>query len=262
MADPGAAAAAAAGHLGRRPGLRDAQGRASSSTTRRTRSTAGIHYMTADTVEECWQLLRQSLTTAAYPALAHVPEYSAWLRKADWVPAYERYRRNLQLIGLNDAGQAVGAEEPEPPRRARRADDGVPRRARRADAPRPGRRASRPPARWRRPRRRAGRRSSPGEQLGADVLEHAVDRGAGLRRGAVALRRGAVRRRGVRRPGRPTRSASCGGSTDGATCRGTTPSRRPCAAEHAASRSGPRAPRHEYALADYGLTEDQVRAAF
>jgi len=66
---------------------------------------AGIHWMTADTVEECWQLLRQSLTTAAYPALAHVPEYTAWLRKADWVPAYERYRRNLQLIGLNDTGK-------------------------------------------------------------------------------------------------------------------------------------------------------------
>jgi hypothetical protein len=33
-------------------------------------------------------------------------------------------------------------------------------------------------------------------------------------------------------------------------------------AEHQASRSGPRAPRHRYALVDYGLTETQVRAAF
>src|SRR3954464_4109762 len=66
---------------------------------------AGLHFMTADTVEEDWQLLRQSLTTTAYPALAHVPEYLAWLRKADWVPAYERFRRNLQLIGLNDHGK-------------------------------------------------------------------------------------------------------------------------------------------------------------
>ena len=61
--------------------------------------------MTADTVEECWQLLRQSLTTAAYPALAHVPTYTEWLRKADWTPAYERYRRNLQLIALDDPGK-------------------------------------------------------------------------------------------------------------------------------------------------------------
>ena len=78
---------------------------ASSSTTATTPSYAGIHFMTADTVEECWQLLRQSLTTAAYPALAHLPEYTAWLRRADWVPAYERYRRNLQLIGLHDPGK-------------------------------------------------------------------------------------------------------------------------------------------------------------
>ena len=34
------------------------------------------------------------------------------------------------------------------------------------------------------------------------------------------------------------------------------------AAEHAASKAGPRAPRHHYDLADYGLTEQQVRAAF
>src|SRR3954465_12258824 len=66
---------------------------------------AGIHFMTADTVEEDWQLLRQSLTTTAYPALAHVPEYLSWLRKADWTPAYRRFRRNLQLIGLNDPGK-------------------------------------------------------------------------------------------------------------------------------------------------------------
>jgi hypothetical protein len=66
---------------------------------------AGLHFIAADTVEECWQLLRQSLTTTAYPALAHLPEYTAWLRQADWVPAYERYRRNLQLIGLGDPGK-------------------------------------------------------------------------------------------------------------------------------------------------------------
>ena len=32
--------------------------------------------------------------------------------------------------------------------------------------------------------------------------------------------------------------------------------------EHRRSREGPRAPRHTYDLADYGLTEEQVRAAF
>jgi hypothetical protein len=62
----------------------------------------GVHYMSADMVEECWQLLRQSLLSIAYESLAHLPTYSAWLRAQDWTPAYVRHRRNLQLIGGND----------------------------------------------------------------------------------------------------------------------------------------------------------------
>ena len=63
---------------------------------------AGVHYMNADTVEECWQLLRQSLMSISYESLAHVPSYSTWLAKQDWTPAYARHRRNLGLIGSND----------------------------------------------------------------------------------------------------------------------------------------------------------------
>ena len=66
---------------------------------------AGVHFMAADTVEECWQLLRQSLLSISYESLAHVPSYSAWLAKQDWTTAYERHRRNLQLIGANDPGK-------------------------------------------------------------------------------------------------------------------------------------------------------------
>ena len=40
----------------------------------------GVHYIAADQVEECWQLLRQSLRSVSYECLAHVPGYSAWLR--------------------------------------------------------------------------------------------------------------------------------------------------------------------------------------
>ncbi len=65
----------------------------------------GVHYMAADQVEECWQLLRQSMRSISYECLAHLPGYSAWLRGQDWTAAYQRHRRNLQLIGLNDAGQ-------------------------------------------------------------------------------------------------------------------------------------------------------------
>jgi Sulfotransferase family len=56
-------------------------------------------------VEECWQLLRQSMRSVWYECLAHLPGYSSWLRRQDWTAAYRRHRRNLQLIGLPDAGR-------------------------------------------------------------------------------------------------------------------------------------------------------------
>jgi len=65
----------------------------------------GVHYIAADTVEECWQLLRQTLRSVAYECLAHLPAYSAWLQDQDWTGPFERHRRNLQLIGLNDTGR-------------------------------------------------------------------------------------------------------------------------------------------------------------
>jgi hypothetical protein len=65
----------------------------------------GVHYMAADQVEECWQLLRQSMRSVSYECLAHLPGYSGWLRGQDWTGAYRRHRRNLQLIGLPDAGR-------------------------------------------------------------------------------------------------------------------------------------------------------------
>jgi hypothetical protein len=65
----------------------------------------GVHYMAADQVEECWQLLQQSMRSVSFETLAYVPGYSAWLREQDWTGAYRRHRRNLQMIGLHDAGK-------------------------------------------------------------------------------------------------------------------------------------------------------------
>jgi hypothetical protein len=65
----------------------------------------GVHYIAADQVEECWQLLRQSMRSVSFECLAHLPGYSAWLRDQDWAGAYRRHRRNLQLIGLNEVGR-------------------------------------------------------------------------------------------------------------------------------------------------------------
>src|ERR1700743_2564623 len=63
----------------------------------------GLTFMAASELEECWQLLRQSLHSVSYETLAHLPSYSKWLSQQDWTPAYMRHRKNLQLIGLNDA---------------------------------------------------------------------------------------------------------------------------------------------------------------
>lgn len=62
----------------------------------------GVHHISADQVEECWQLLRQSAMSISYECLAYLPRYSEWLREQDWTAAYARHRRNLQLIGLHD----------------------------------------------------------------------------------------------------------------------------------------------------------------
>lgn len=62
----------------------------------------GIHYMDATSVEECWRLLRQTGKSNSYESLANVPRYTEWLAKQDWTDAYERHKQNLQLIGLND----------------------------------------------------------------------------------------------------------------------------------------------------------------
>ncbi|PWN03094.1 sulfotransferase family protein [Nocardioides silvaticus] len=62
----------------------------------------GIHYMDATSPEECWRLLRQTGKSISYESLANVPRYSAWLAQQDWTDAYDRHRQNLQLVGLHD----------------------------------------------------------------------------------------------------------------------------------------------------------------
>lgn len=63
---------------------------------------AGLHYSDAASHEECWRLLQQAGTSVAFETQAHVPAYSRWLQDADWGPAYRRHRRLLQLIGLHE----------------------------------------------------------------------------------------------------------------------------------------------------------------
>jgi hypothetical protein len=65
----------------------------------------GLHYMAADQVEECWQLLQQSMRSVSFGTLAYIPGYARWLEGQDWTASYLRHRRNLQLIGRNDRGR-------------------------------------------------------------------------------------------------------------------------------------------------------------
>ncbi|WP_310528370.1 sulfotransferase [Nocardioides sp.] len=66
---------------------------------------AGLHYSDAASHEECWRLLQHTGRSVAFETQGYTPGYSEWLRGQDWMPAYERHRALLQLIGLGDADQ-------------------------------------------------------------------------------------------------------------------------------------------------------------
>ncbi|KRF10462.1 sulfotransferase [Nocardioides sp. Soil796] len=62
----------------------------------------GIHFMSPDTVEECWRAERLSMRSIAFQNTAHLPGYSEWLAGQDLTPAYDAHREMLRMIGLND----------------------------------------------------------------------------------------------------------------------------------------------------------------
>jgi len=121
----------------------------------------GVHYLAADQVEECWQLLQQSVRSVSFATLAHVPGYSAWLRGQDWTGAYQRHRRNLQMIGLHDAGRRWVLKNPSHLFALGRCSRSTRTRSSSRRTAHRGRR-SRPRAAWRPMPPRAGPRCSPG----------------------------------------------------------------------------------------------------
>lgn len=60
----------------------------------------GMHFMAPEVVEECWWLEHQSMRSLAFPSVAHLPSYRAWLADQDLAGTYRRHRRTLQLIGM------------------------------------------------------------------------------------------------------------------------------------------------------------------
>jgi hypothetical protein len=63
---------------------------------------AHIHYVKADLPEECDMLSQQYLMGNMWAATANVPTYQSWLEEQDWTPALERNRANLQLIAMTE----------------------------------------------------------------------------------------------------------------------------------------------------------------
>lgn len=220
----------------------------------------GVHFMTADGLEECWQLLRQSLHSVSYETLAHVPGYARWLAEQDWTPSYARHRRNLQLIGLNDPGKrwvlknpshlfaldAIMAVYPDalivqchrPPETIMASMCSL------AEQTTPG---------W--------SNTFVGAQIGADQME-TWSRGLALFN----------TQRAQYDSGQfcdvdyaefvadPVATATGIYAHFGLEC--SEAARAGMAADYAASQQGPRAPKHSYSLADYGLTAEAVRERF
>ena len=88
----------------------------------------GVHFMAADQVEECWQLLRQSMRSMSYECLAHLPAYRPGCAGRTGPAAYRRHRRNLQLIGLPDAGRRWVLKNPATCSRSTRSSPSTPTR--------------------------------------------------------------------------------------------------------------------------------------
>jgi hypothetical protein len=220
----------------------------------------GLHYMTADEVEECWQLLRQSLHSVSYETLAHIPTYSRWLAGRDWTKSYARHRKNLQLIGLDEPEKRWVLKNPShlfalDALMATYPDALVVQCHRPAETIMASMcsLAQHTTAGW--------SNSFSGDVIGADAIEtwsrglrlftaerakhdaaqfYDMDYHA-LIKDPVGAVEDVYRHFGIE-------------MTDAA--------RAAMTATHDESRQGPRAPKHTYALADYGLTEDRVRGEF
>jgi hypothetical protein len=189
-----------------------------------------------------------------------VPEYAAWLHRADRVPAYRRHRRNLQLIGLNDPHKRWVLKNPSHlgalPALLEVFPDALVVQCHRDPVEAVASAcslAATSTAGW--------SKVFVGEQIGADVLAQQ----AGEARAAAEARSAAttgtfvdvayadlladpigVVRRIHRELDLPWDDAT----------------QAAVEVDLAESRSGPRAPRHDYRLEDYGLADSDVRAAF
>ncbi|WP_333892260.1 sulfotransferase [Mycolicibacterium gadium] len=220
----------------------------------------GLHYMTADEVEECWQLLRQSLHSVSYETLSHLPTYSQWLAKQDWTKPYQRHRKNLQLIGLNDAEKRWVLKNPS----HLFALDAIFKTypdALIVQCHRPAETIMASMCSLAQHTTEGWSNSFVGAQIGADAME--------------TWPRGLRRFNEVRADHDQAQFcdvdyfefvkdpvSAVEGIYSHFDIEFTGEARTAIAESHAESQQGPRAPKHTYSLADYGLTDEQVKEQF
>ncbi|MGV0716338.1 sulfotransferase [Mycolicibacterium sp. XJ662] len=220
----------------------------------------GLHYMTADEVEECWQLLRQSLHSVSYETLAHMPTYSQWLAKQDWTKPYQRHRRNLQLIGLNDAEKRWVLKNPSHLFALDALFETYPD-ALIVQCHRPAETIMASMCSLSQHTTAGWSNSFVGAQIGEDAME--------------TWSRGLRRFNAVRAEHDPAQFCDVDYSefvADPIACveriyrhfgiEFTGAARAAVQQRYAESQQGPRAPKHTYSLADYGLTADEVKERF
>ncbi|MGV0992307.1 MAG: sulfotransferase family protein [Mycobacterium sp.] len=220
----------------------------------------GLHFMTADEVEECWQLLRQSVHSVSYETLAHVPSYAQWLAGQDWTRSYQRHRKNLQLIGLNDPEKRWVLKNPSHLFALDALFDTYPD-ALVIQCHRPAETILASMCSLAQHTTEGWSNSFVGPTIGADALE--------------SWSRGLARFKAVRATQNPAQFYDCDyfelirdpiGTVQNIYSHFgidfTDEARAAITATDDESKQGPRAPKHTYALADYGLTEDQVKDAF
>ena len=220
----------------------------------------GLHFMTADEVEECWQLLRQSVHSVSYESLAHVPSYAQWLSRQDWTRSYQRHRTNLPLIGLNDPEKRWVLKNPSHLFALDALFETYPD-ALVIQCHRPAETILASMCSLAQHTTEGWSNSFVGPTIGADALE--------------SWSRGLKRFKAVRATQNPAQFYDCDyfelikdpiGTVrniyDHFGIPFTDAAEAAIVRTDEESKQGPRAPKHTYSLADYGLTEDQVKEAF
>jgi hypothetical protein len=196
----------------------------------------------------------------SYETLAHLPTYSQWLAEQDWTKPYQRHRKNLQLIGLNEAEKRWVLKNPSHLFALDALFAAYPD-ALVVQCHRPAETimasmcslAHHTTAGW--------SNSFTGAQIGEDAIE--------------TWSRGLKRFNAVRAEHDPAQFcdvdyfdfvkdpvASVEGIYRHFGIDFTDDARAAIEQSHAESQEGPRAPKHTYSLADYGLTDEQVKERF